>query len=245
MRLLIAAAVSAAIMVTACSQTGQNATPKTDDEKALYAMGVIVSDRFGFQSFTLTDQELAMVKAGLADGASGKPKIEPEELEKLMPKIQEFAKSRVEASAKKSKDDGVAQLAKAEKEAGAVKLPSGVIIKVTKEGTGALPVAADTVKVHYEGKLISGKVFDSSLKKDPISFPLAGVIPCWSEGVQQIKVGGKAQITCPSDLAYGEQGSPPQIPGNSVLIFDVELLEIVKAEPAAAGAAPADPHKPH
>jgi len=93
--------------------------------------------------------------------------------------------------------------------------------------------------VNYEGKLINGKVFDSSKKKkpdgsagEPIVFPLSGVIPCWSEGVQKLKIGAQAQLTCPSDTAYGPQGHPPEIPGNSTLIFDVELLEIVKAEPA-------------
>jgi FKBP-type peptidyl-prolyl cis-trans isomerase len=259
MRLPIAVSFSAATLLAACSQTAQNTTPKTDDEKAIYGMGAIVADRFGFQTFALTDKEFAMLKAGLEDGANGKSKINQEELEKLLPKIQEFATKRAEAGAAKAKEEGVAYLAKAEKEAGAQKLPSGVIVKITKEGTGAQPVAADTVKVNYEGKLISGKVFDSSTKNGetkPIEFPLAGVIPCWSEGMQTLKVGATAQLTCPSDLAYGPQGHPPEIPGNSTLIFNVELLEIVKAEPApaaagapapAAGAkAPADAaHKAH
>lgn len=249
MRLSFPVAVTAATLLTACSQTSQNATPKTDDEKALYSMGVIVSERFGFQTYGLTDQEFAMLKAGIDDGTHGKPKIEPEEIEKLMPKIQEFATKRLEAAANKNKDDGVAYLAKAEKESGAVKLPSGVIVKVTKEGTGALPTATDTVKVMYEGKLINGKVFDASAKHPgggPDEFPLNQVVPCWGEGIQQLKVGAKATLTCPSDAAYGPQGQPPTIPGNSVLIFDVELLEIVKAQaaPAAAGAPPAD-HKAH
>jgi len=255
MRLPLAISFSAATLLAACSQTAQNTTPKTDDEKTLYAMGAIVSDRFGFQSFALTDQEFAMLKAGLEDGAQGKSKIEQAELESLLPKIQEFATKRAEAGAARAKEEGTAYLAKVEKEKGAEKLPSGVIVKITKEGTGAQPVATDTVKVHYTGKLISGKQFDSSRDKkpdgsggEPIEFPLAGVIPCWSEGVQHLKVGAQAQLTCPSDLAYGPQGHPPEIPGNSTLIFDVELLDIVKAEPAAAAAgaaAPAADHKAH
>jgi len=248
MRPLLAVSISAATLLTACSQTAQNTTPKTDDEKAVYAMGAIVADRFGLQTFALTDQEFAMLKAGLEDGAHGKPKMEAEEIEKLMPKIQEFATKRAEAGAAKAKEEGVAYLAKAGAEKGVEKLPSGVIVKMTKEGTGAQPVATDTVKVNYVGKLINGKEFDSSKKKkadgsggEPIVFPLSGVIPCWSEGVQKLKVGASAQLTCPSDLAYGPQGHPPEIPGNSVLVFDVELLDIVKAEPAKAEPAAAPP----
>lgn len=246
MRLSLPVAMTAATLLAACSQTSQNATPKTDDEKALYSMGVIVSERFGFNNYGLTDQEFAMLKAGITDGTQGKSKLEPKEIEGLMTKIQEFATKRIEAANTKNKEAGVAYLAKAEKEKGAVKLPNGVVYTVTTEGTGAKPTAADTVKVHYEGKLINGKVFDTSKGKDPVEFPLAGVIPCWGEGLQQIKVGSKAQLVCPSDAAYGPQGQPPTIPGNSVLIFEVELLEIVKAEamPVAPGAAaPADPHK--
>ena len=87
--------------------------------------------------------------------------------------------------------------------------------------------ATSTVKVHYEGKLINGKVFDSSIaRKEPASFPLSGVIRCWTEAVQLMKVGGKSRLVCPSDLAYGDMGSPPNIPGGATLIFEVELLAI-------------------
>ena len=105
-----------------------------------------------------------------------------------------------------------------------------MVIKPTKEGTGAQPAATDQVKVHYEGRLIDGKVFDSSIARgEPATFPLNGVIPCWTEGVQAMKVGGKAQLTCPAELAYGPNGHPPAIPPQSTLVFDVELIEIVKA----------------
>jgi len=94
--------------------------------------------------------------------------------------------------------------------------------------------------VHYEGRFVDGKVFDSSLKRnEPITFPLGGVIPCWTEGVQLMKVGGKAQLVCPPELAYGDEGRPPQMRGGATLVFDVELLEIVKPEAAAAPAAAA------
>jgi FKBP-type peptidyl-prolyl cis-trans isomerase FkpA len=243
MRFPIAVAFVTVATLAACAQDSKNFTPKTDEEKEFYTLGVLMSRQA--ESFALTDKEIAIFKAGVDHGVRGQAKLEPEEMEKLIPKLQELQGKRVEAAGEKAKEDGTAYLAKAEKEQGATKLPSGVIVKITKEGTGAQPVAADTVKVHYEGKLTGGKVFDSSIKRgEPVEFPLAGVIPCWSEGVQQIKVGGKAQLTCPSDLAYGPQGNPPTIPGNSVLVFDVELLEIMKAEaPPAVGAAPAEAPK--
>jgi FKBP-type peptidyl-prolyl cis-trans isomerase FkpA len=111
-------------------------------------------------------------------------------------------------------------------------LPSGVKIQHTTVGTGATPKASDTVKVHYRGTLADGKEFDSSYKRNaPATFPLRGVIPCWTEGVQKIKVGGKATLTCPSATAYGAQGAGPRgaegsIPPNATLTFEVELLAI-------------------
>ena len=106
-------------------------------------------------------------------------------------------------------------------------LPSGVVVKHVKLGQGAQPTADSTVRVHYRGTLKNGTEFDSSYaRKEPISFPLRGVIPCWTQGVQKIKVGGKAVLTCPADTAYGTRGVPGVIPANAVLTFEVELLAI-------------------
>jgi len=118
-------------------------------------------------------------------------------------------------------------LAKAAAEPGAVKLTSGGIYKELTPGSGAQPTATDTVKVNYRGTLINGKEFDSSYKRnEPAEFPLNGVIRCWTEGVQKMKVGGKAQLVCPSDVAYGDTGHPPDIPGGATLIFEIELLKV-------------------
>jgi len=112
-------------------------------------------------------------------------------------------------------------------QAAAETLPSGVKIEHTTVGTGASPKASDMVKVHYKGTLADGKEFDSSYKRNaPASFPLRGVIPCWTEGVQKMKVGGKATLTCPPATAYGERGAPGAIPPNATLTFEVELLAI-------------------
>jgi FKBP-type peptidyl-prolyl cis-trans isomerase len=109
---------------------------------------------------------------------------------------------------------------------------SGLKYQVLKQGTGTVsPKATDTVKVHYHGTLLDGTVFDSSVQRgQPASFPLTGVIKCWTEGVQMMKVGGKSKLTCPSSLAYGDKGAPPTIKPGSTLIFEVELLEIVAAK---------------
>ena len=116
---------------------------------------------------------------------------------------------------------------KAAKEKGAVKTPSGMVYKSIKEGKGKSPSAASTVEVNYRGVLTNGKEFDSSYKRNQsISFPLNGVIPCWTEGVQMMKIGGKAQLTCPPELAYGARGAGRDVPPNATLIFDVELLAI-------------------
>jgi FKBP-type peptidyl-prolyl cis-trans isomerase FkpA len=120
-----------------------------------------------------------------------------------------------------------ATLDAAAKEAGAVVTKTGLVYRSLKDGTGATPGAADTVKVHYKGTFPDGKEFDSSYTRGtPIEFPLNRVIPCWTEGVQRMKQGGKAKLTCPSAIAYGERGAGGVIPPNATLLFEVELLGI-------------------
>ena len=114
-------------------------------------------------------------------------------------------------------------------EAGAVVTDSGLVFRSLKDGSGPSPTASDTVRVHYRGTLPDGKEFDSSIKRgQPAEFPLNRVIRCWTEGVQRIKVGGKAKLTCPPAIAYGERGAGGVIPPNAILLFEVELLGIVK-----------------
>jgi FKBP-type peptidyl-prolyl cis-trans isomerase FkpA len=121
--------------------------------------------------------------------------------------------------------DAVTQAAA--KEAGAVVTPSGLVYRSLKDGTGASPKATDTVKVHYRGTFPDGREFDSSYKRnEAIEFPLSGVIACWTEGVQRMKVGGKAKLTCPAAIAYGARGAGSVIPPNATILFEVELLAI-------------------
>jgi FKBP-type peptidyl-prolyl cis-trans isomerase FkpA len=213
---------------SACGRSsggGAAAQPKTDDDKVFYALGLDIGKNIDV--FALQPAELEMVKAGLADAVTpgNKPKVE---LDQIRPKIFEMAKKRQEAKAGNEKKKGKEAVDKAAKESGAQQLPSGVVIKTLRAGTGPSPAATDSVKVHYEGRLTSGTVFDSSYKRNqPTEFPLTGVVKCWTEGLQKMKVGEKAQLTCPSEVAYGDQGRPPQIPGGATLVFDIELLEIV------------------
>lgn len=110
-----------------------------------------------------------------------------------------------------------------------VKTSSGIVITTIKEGSGVSPKNSDTVKVHYRGALVDGKEFDSSYSRgQPATFPLSRVIPCWTEGVQKMKVGGKAKLVCPANLAYGSRGVPGTIPPDSTLVFELELLEIAR-----------------
>lgn len=120
-----------------------------------------------------------------------------------------------------------ATLDAAAQEAGAVVTPSGLVFRSLKAGSGASPRATDTVRVHYRGTFPDGREFDSSYARGtPIEFPLNRVIPCWTEGVQRIQVGGQAKLTCPSRIAYGERGAGGVIPPNATLIFEVELLGV-------------------
>lgn len=126
-------------------------------------------------------------------------------------------------------DAGRKYLERAAATEGAAKTASGAIVITLKKGTGAQPTRSSTVKVHYTGKLIDGKVFDSSVERGaPATFPLSRVIPCWTEGVQKMKTGGKARLVCPPETAYGAGGAPPVIPPNAVLEFEIELLSVVK-----------------
>ena len=197
----------------------------SESDKTLYALGALVSRNLS--NFQLTPQELEVVKRGMSDAIAGK-KLEVE-LEQYGPKVDELHRTRLAASSAKEAESGKAFLDKAAAEPGATRTASGLIYKEIKPGTGRSPKASDQVKVHYTGTLIDGTVFDSSVQRgEPITFPLQGVIPCWTEGVQLMKVGGKSKLICPSDIAYGERGSPPVIKPNSTLVFEVELLDVVK-----------------
>ena len=193
----------------------------TDDEKIIYALGLSMYRSLG--QFDLSAAELDIVKKALTDAAAHKP---AEDIEVWGPKIQGLASSRAARAAEKQKALSAAFLLKAAGEAGAQKTESGLVYRELRPGTGESPKATDTVKVNYRGTLVDGTEFDSSYKRgEAAEFPLNGVIKCWTEGVQKMKVGGKSQLVCPADIAYGD-GGRPGIPGGATLVFEIELLEI-------------------
>ena len=217
--------LTALALAIACLSNA-HANDLTEEQKTLYALGQNIAQNLG--AFSLTGAELEHVKTGLTDGILGNKSAV--EMNEYGPKIQALAQARQGAVAAKQAEIGKAFLDKAAKETGAVKTASGMVYLSQKAGAGESPAATDTVKVHYRGTLIDGKEFDSSYKRNaPAEFPLNGVIKCWTEGVQKMKVGGKAKLVCPANLAYGDRGSPPNIAGGATLQFEVELLGITKA----------------
>lgn len=199
--------------------------PETDDQKTLYAVGLIVGRQLDV--FSLSPAELEWVKQGITDKVTGQK--EQVELTAYNEKVQELAKGRRKAKGDKQAAGNKEALEKAAAEKGAIKTDSGLIYIPLKEGEGASPKATDTVKVHYRGTLPDGREFDSSYKRNkPIDFRLDGVIKCWTEGVQKMKPGGKAKLVCPASIAYGENGAGEMILPGATLIFEVELLEVLK-----------------
>lgn len=197
----------------------------TDEQKTFYALGVVFAQQL--IQFNLNESELELVKLGLVDGVLNHDKRV--DMTKYVPRLTELQRTRTAALAASEKKAGQAFLDKAAAEKGAKKLPSGLVLVLEHAGTGATPQPTDKVKVHYSGKFTDGTVFDSSAQRnEPAVLPLSGVIPCWKEALQQLKVGAKAKLVCPSDLAYGDRGALPRIKPGATLVFEVELIDIVK-----------------
>lgn len=214
----------AALALFACNKQAK-VSLSNDELKTFYTVGHTMGQRM--KNLNLSDDEIAAVNMGLTDAAKGtKAQVNPDE---YRAKIQNLFKERMTKAAQSEKDSGKAFLDKFAKEKDVVKTESGLAYKILSEGKGAMPKATDTVKVHYHGTLTDGTVFDSSKERgQPVTFPLNRVIKGWTEGVQKVKEGGKIKLVIPSELAYGDSGAPPKIPGGSTLVFEVELLEIVK-----------------
>lgn len=189
----------------------------TDEQKLVYAVGLFVYQQ-SLQQLNLSPAELAVVKQAITDAAARKPALD---LDAWGPKLGAFAQQREQEASEQA-------LAKAAAEPGAIKTESGLIYRDITPGTGPSPTPNNTVRVNYRGTLPDGTEFDSSYKRNqPAEFPLNGVIKCWTEGLQRMKVGGKAILVCPANIAYGEQGRAPVIPPGATLTFDIELLGIV------------------
>jgi FKBP-type peptidyl-prolyl cis-trans isomerase FkpA len=198
----------------------------TDEQKTIYALGLSIAR--SISQFDLSPAELDLVKQAITDAAAGKPAVQ---IETWGPRIQSFAQARAQRVSDREKEASAAYLAKVAGEPDVVKTESGLLYKEVVPGTGPSPKPTDTVKVNYRGTLVNGKEFDSSYARNaPAELALNHVIPCWTEGVQKMKVGGKSTLVCPAQIAYGERGQPG-IPGGAALIFDIELLGIVPGTP--------------
>ena len=202
----------------------------TDEQKTVYALGLMLQR--SIQQFDLSPEELELCKRAINDGVAGKPAVD---LNEWGPKVQLLARERGGRVVAREKGIAAEYLSKAAVAPGAIRTESGLVYTELTAGIGASPTAKDSVKVHYRGTLIDGTEFDSSYKRgEPLQFSLGGVIKCWTEGLQRMKMGGKARLACPSEIAYGDRGSQ-NIPGGAALIFEVELLDVI------AAARPAEP----
>lgn len=196
----------------------------TDEQKTLYAVGLVASRQIAV--FNLTPAEFELVKRGLIDGFNrSKPLVD---LDTYGPKIKALAIARRDTQGIGLAVRGNEFLVSAAREKGAVRTDSGVIYLSLKEGNGISPVATDKIKVNYRGTLVDGREFDSSYSKGkPAEYELNKAMTCWAEGIQKMKTGGKARLVCPPDTAYGKNSSGI-IPPNATLVFEIELLEIMK-----------------
>jgi FKBP-type peptidyl-prolyl cis-trans isomerase FkpA len=197
----------------------------SEDDKALYLIGMSMARQLG--PLYLSDEEIEVVARGLVDEHRGTAMdIDPSV---YGPRIGALQEERGQKGLAIEAEKSTTYLATQREEKGAKTTASGLIITEVQAGTGPQPTADKKVRVHYTGRLRDGTVFDSSVARgEPAEFPLGGVIPCWTEGVSLMKVGGKAKLVCPAEIAYGERGAPPQIPPGAALTFDVELIAIVE-----------------
>ena len=194
-------------------------------EKLSYALGMVIGHNL--KNMSVNEINAADFAAAVSDVLAGNTtKIDDAEAQQI---VNTFLQKQQEEMGKAVREDGERFLAENAKKEGVTVLPSGLQYTVIKEGNGAKPLATDRVKCHYEGTLPNGTIFDSSYKRgEPAVFPLNGVIAGWPEGVQLMNEGAMYRFFIPYHLAYGERGAGQAIPPYAALVFDVELIEVVK-----------------
>lgn len=232
MRRLVALALSCLLASSGLGQEKvniqlQQSGPKPGDIAA-YKIGNDMGAQLRQGGLEAGDLTGADFLAGFMDALKGvEPRVTDAEVEKALTELGKKVEARMQEASKGNLAKATAFLEENKKKQGVVALPSGLQYQVVKSGNGATPKADSTVMVHYEGKLIDGKVFDSSIKAgEPRSFKVNQVVPGWTEALTRMKVGDKWVVVIPPNLGYGERGIPGVIPPNSTLVFDVELLEV-------------------
>ena len=210
------------LLVTAPLGSGATGAPKTDEEKTVYAMGALQARQL--KDLLFSERELQLYQEGMRDEFKSDASIDIRAQLQGIQALRQERKGRAAAAEKQASRKYAVQAAK---EKGAVVTESGLIFTSITEGLGDRPTIVDTVTVNYHGTLRDGSVFDSSVKRgQPATFALNRVIPCWSEGLQKMQVGGKAKLVCPAEIAYGDRGAGQFITPGAVLTFEVELLGI-------------------
>jgi FKBP-type peptidyl-prolyl cis-trans isomerase FkpA len=208
-------------------------TPNSEEEKTFYTVGHLFGGRL--KPLELTDNEMAHLYQGLKDAAAGKEA--QVDLAKYQQEVQVMFQKRMSKMSEKVKVEGDSYVKNFLEKEGGTKTESGLAYKILTPGSAKKPAATETVEVHYHGTLTDGTVFDSSVERGKkVSFPLNRVIKGWTEGLQLIGEGGKIKLVIPSELAYGDHGAPPKIPGGATLVFEVELFSIAKEEAPEAPA---------
>ena len=196
---------------------------ETEDDKVFYYLGTAISR--SLDGLQLSKDESELVLKGLTESLAGE--AEPLDDSVYGPKIQRLGQQRAAVAAQRELGESQAYVDRMAAEKGAIRTASGLVYQEIKAGTGAQPEATSTVSAHYHGTLRDGSVFDSSRRRgEPLTIGLNQVIPCWTEGIAMMKVGGTAKLTCPANIAYGPQGQGG-IPGNAALTFEVELLDVL------------------
>jgi FKBP-type peptidyl-prolyl cis-trans isomerase FklB len=223
MKSIIIATIALAFVATAFGED-KPAQLKDQKDKFSYAVGLNIGMNFKRQNI---DTNPDMITAGIKDAMAGKPQMTTDQVKETMMAFEKDMEQRQADASKKNAADAEKFLAANKSKDGVKTTASGLQYKVVKEGNGPQPKSTDTVTVNYRGTLIDGTEFDSSYKRGvPATFPLAGVIKGWTEGLQLMKVGGKYQFFIPPGLAYGDHAPTPQIPPGSALIFEVELMNV-------------------
>lgn len=197
----------------------------TDDSQTLYTLGQLISRTL--EAFDLSDADLKHVQAGLEDGVLGRPS--QVDLAVEAPRLHALQTERKQRVAQREREAARAVVVAMSEEDAGERTPSGIVLQSLREGYGPSPSPTDHVSVHYEGKFVDGTVFDSSRTRgEPATFPVKGVIACWTEALQHMRVGSRHRVVCPPELAYGDRGVPPVIGPGATLVFDIELLGIVR-----------------